>query len=487
MPDITAPMFTALDQYPMPDPTASPQSLEVVDCPRRDLLPASQGRALDLMENMTVYAALTGGALEMPMSACDLRQYPPETVFAIPKREWEASMEFHMALNDRMGRQVQRERAFLRHEGDCFAVYQFRGITTVDIPGHIPLERVRLDGLSPLHSGYQLVYTGTMSKNMDITRIHRQFTSHRPVDFRHRQIQDHDIIVIKQNGELKPHYINPMAYSIEEGLLENVPLYREGEHGEHLPFPDEIPVYRQTGEYALEHGELDAYRDSYQENAACRDAIDEAVSSNYDCQTWTLDTKNAVRQVSGQFGFDRMLYVLAVSIQHRDSDGQISLENFRWAESVHIIPDTVSWNVRINRNHDFLVGAHSGLLNMLVSTAREIYEIIRPLNADDIAKEARRIFEKLDALEYQNGPGNRGFVTEISPAFATHANEGDLILLSSMMPFKSFEVSNLRELYSSGLFAKVDGDEKFPKRLKLRRPTYRRSHALRKTKKNPER
>ena len=116
MPDITAPMFTALDQYPMPDPTASPQSLEVVDCPRRDLLPASQGRALDLMENMTVYAALTGGVLETPMSAYDLRQYPPETVFAIPKREWESSMEFHMALNDRMGRQIQRERAFLRHE-----------------------------------------------------------------------------------------------------------------------------------------------------------------------------------------------------------------------------------------------------------------------------------------------------------------------------------------------------------------------------------
>ena len=331
------------------------------------------------------------------------------------------------------------------------------------------------------------MYTGPMSKNMDITRIHRQFTNHRPVDFRHRQIQDHDIIVIKQNGELKPYYINQMAYSIEEGLLENVLLYREGEHGEHLPFPDEIPLYHQTGEYAQAHGELDAYLDSYQENIACRDAIDDAVSSNYDCQTWTLDTKNAVRQVSGQFGFDRMLYVLAVSIQHRESDGQISLENFRWAESVHIIPDTVSWNVRINRNHDFLVGTHSGLLNMLVTTARKSYENMRPLTADDIAKEARRIFERLDALEYQNGPNNRDFVTEISPAFVGRANEGDLILLSSMMPFRSFEVSNLRELYSSGLFAKVNGDEKFPKRLKLKRPTYRRSRTPQKTKKNPER
>ncbi|MBP5718980.1 MAG: hypothetical protein J6X53_08415, partial [Abditibacteriota bacterium] len=222
MPDITAPMYTALDEYPMPDPTVSPEMLALMDCPRRDLLPVSQGRALDLFENMTVYAALSGGVLDMPMSAYDLRQYPPETVFAVPKREWESSMEFHTALNARMGRQIQRERAFLRHEEDCFAVYQFHGITAADIPGHIPLERARLDGLSPLNSGYQLVYTGLLSKNMDITRIHRHFSNHRPADFHHRQVQDHDIIVLKQNGELKSHYINQLAYTIEEGLLENV-------------------------------------------------------------------------------------------------------------------------------------------------------------------------------------------------------------------------------------------------------------------------
>ena len=476
---------TKLDNYPMPDTTVSPELLALMDCPRRDLLPASQGRALDLLENMTVYAALTGGVLEMPMSAYDLRQYPPETVFAIPKREWEASPEFHTALNERMGRQVQRERAFLRHEGDCFAVYQFRGITASNIPGHIPLERARLDGLSPLHSGYQLVYTGPLSKNMDITRIHRQFTSHRPADFHHRQIQDHDIIVLKQNGELKPYYINQMAYSIEEGLLDNILLFREGEHGEHLPFPDEISVYHQTGEYAQAHGELDAYLDSYQENIACRDAIDDAVSSNH--KDSILDTKNAVRQVVEQYGYDRMFYVLAFSIQQKTWDGRISRENINWAERIPIIPDVRSWS-SVDSNFAFLVDKpHSVLLDMFVKEARRSYQQSKPLSAEEITAEAERIVQKLNALEYQNGPGNRGFVTEISPSFVGRANEGDLILLSSMMPFKSFEVSNLRELYSSGLFAKVDGDEKFPKRLKLKRQMYRRSRTPRKAKKNPER
>ncbi|MBQ9348569.1 MAG: DUF3849 domain-containing protein, partial [Oscillibacter sp.] len=435
MPDITAPMFTALDQYPMPDPAASPELLALVDCPRRDLLPVSQSRALDLLENMTVYAALSGGVLDMPMSCQEARQYPPETVFAVPKREWEASMEFHTALNERMDRQIQRERAFLRHEGDCFAVYQLRGITTADIPGHIPLERARLDGLSPLHSGYQLVYTGAMSENMDIARIHRQFTENRPADFHHRQIQVHDIIVLKQNGELKPHYINQTAYSIEEGLLENVLLFREGKHGECLPFPDEIPVYHQTGEYAQAHGELDAYLDSYQENIACRDAIDDAVSSNH--KDSILDTKNAVRQVVEQYGYDRMFYVLAFSIQQKTWDGRISRENINWAERIPIIPDVRSWS-SVDSNFAFLVDKpHSVLLDMFVKEARRSYQQSKPLSAEEITAEAERIVQKLNALEYQNGPGNRGFVTEISPSFVGRANEGDLILLSSMMPFKS--------------------------------------------------
>ena len=73
MPDITAPMFTALDEYPMPDPAVSPTALEELACPRRDLLPVSQGRALDLLENMTVYAALSGGVLDMPMSCQEAR------------------------------------------------------------------------------------------------------------------------------------------------------------------------------------------------------------------------------------------------------------------------------------------------------------------------------------------------------------------------------------------------------------------------------
>lgn len=43
-----------------------------------------------------------------------------------------------------------------------------------------------------------------------------------------------------------------------------------------------IPIYQQSGEYAREHGELDAFRTSRKANEACRDAIDAAIRDGYD-------------------------------------------------------------------------------------------------------------------------------------------------------------------------------------------------------------
>ena len=40
-----------------------------------------------------------------------------------------------------------------------------------------------------------------------------------------------------------------------------------------------IPVYRHSAAYAVEHGELEAYKTSRVAGVACRDAIEKAVGS----------------------------------------------------------------------------------------------------------------------------------------------------------------------------------------------------------------
>ena len=119
---------TVLDEYPMPDPNISADALSV-DCNYidGDLLPLSKDRALELLErDLTVYMVQFGENPSMVFDSEELLEYSPDTIFAVPREEWEASPDFHQAIVDRLNHQEERERAFLDHGGDCFAIYQLK-------------------------------------------------------------------------------------------------------------------------------------------------------------------------------------------------------------------------------------------------------------------------------------------------------------------------------------------------------------------------
>ena len=67
-----------------------------------------------------------------------------------------------------------------------------------------------------------------------------------------------------------------------------------------------IPVYKQSAEYAIEHDELPAYRESFRVNMACRDALESAIHESY--HDYCLDTGKAAAQVAAQFGMERVAY-----------------------------------------------------------------------------------------------------------------------------------------------------------------------------------
>ena len=469
---------TALDEYPVPDPSVSPTALAELGCERGDLLPLFADKVRELRRDLPIYAALPDGLLNV----WSLPEYPPETVFAVEKREWERSMPFHIALNERTGRQPQRERAFLRHTGDCFAVYQFRPKND----GEVPLETARTGGLSPRRAGYELVYVASLTGGGDIEKLEKRFRQRPPVDFHHRKIGVGDIIAVKKNGELKAWHLDRLAFNELPGLFENVPLYRTGEHGERLPLTDEIPLYRETGEYAQTHGELKTYFVSHDANIACRDAIDKAVIENY--QEWHLDTASAVRQVVDKFGYERTLRVLAVAIRHYSDDGRISRDNIRWAERFPLKPDTASSGFGGDRNIDFLIlKTHLVVLDAFTKAARRDYERSRPLSEADIVGEAERIFRELKKPEAPNGPDGKSFTAQFLPEFALRANAGDYVMLSSMMPFRSFEVTPMRDVYSNGMFARIAGDESRGPRRRLKQPVFKPRRPSAKKKKLPER
>ena len=105
------------------------------------------------------------------------------------------------------------------------------------------------------------------------------------------------------------------------------------------PMP-EVPVYRETANYAYEAGELESYRASLTANVECRRAIEAAISSNYGDNR--LDADAAVKSVLEQFSPERVRYVLANTIQQKDFDGRIPQPLKEWAKSVEVCPENAS-------------------------------------------------------------------------------------------------------------------------------------------------
>ena len=141
------------------------------------------------------------------------------------------------------------------------------------------------------------------------------------------------------------------------------------------PVPDnsaqdysDVPVYYEPFSYAKENDEVDLYRTSYRLNGECKQAIHEAIADNYDGM-YLGD--GAVDQVVRQYGMERVGYILANTLHHKNYDGRFSHSNKEWAEQV----GTPENNARIIKfRADWVVTSHSAVLDGFVTMYREKLE-----------------------------------------------------------------------------------------------------------------
>lgn len=127
-------------------------------------------------------------------------------------------------------------------------------------------------------------------------------------------------------------------------------------------------IYQHSGAYAVENGELDQYRKSIQENIACRDAIEAAISDHYRDNRLGSD---AFKEVVEQFGYDRTLYVLANTVQHKDWDGRISRSNKEWAKTIPIVEDKAGSS---DMTLQFILDRNNpGLVDLFLNQVRKDY------------------------------------------------------------------------------------------------------------------
>ena len=210
---------TSLDEYPMPDSSMTLDGLAELGYSGTDLLPLSRERGAELVDrDMTVYMVRTGEAPEMVFDREDLMEQPEGVMFAVPREEWEDSPDFRQAVAGRMDWQEDRERAFLNHGGDCFAIYQ------VKLDGDDSLRDIRYESLDWLNSigrkvergNYDLAYTAPLSEvnsaDEALERLWYVFNNDHPADYQRPSMSVSDIIAIRLDGVLTCHYCDSYGF-----------------------------------------------------------------------------------------------------------------------------------------------------------------------------------------------------------------------------------------------------------------------------------
>lgn len=127
------------------------------------------------------------------------------------------------------------------------------------------------------------------------------------------------------------------------------------------------PIYLQSGEHARENNELHLFRASYKANVACKEALEEAINGNYADNR--LNTAAIYDDVVSKFGAERVKFVLATTIQHKDWDQRFSRGNRAWAQTV---PMEAGFGSR-EKDHSvyYVVDTHSVLTDAFVSHFRK--------------------------------------------------------------------------------------------------------------------
>lgn len=224
---------TPLDEYPLPDPAFSADELEQdYGYSGGDLLPLSRERAAELLEqDLTVYMVEAGENPAMVFDRDDLVEQPDGMMFAVTREEWEESQDFRQAVLGRMQHQPEREKAFLDHAADCFAIYQVRDDDALRDIRFESLDWLKSKGRAVERDNYDLVYTAPLSTfasaDAALDQLWYQFNNDHPADFQHPSMSVSDIIVLKRDGVVSCHYCDSFGFEQLTDFISQKPTVAE--------------------------------------------------------------------------------------------------------------------------------------------------------------------------------------------------------------------------------------------------------------------
>lgn len=233
------PPVQAPDNGDMPDPSMSIEAMNAYGYTDSDMLPLSKERALELFErDVPIYMLYDGNTEAMAFEAEDIVLF--SGCFGITREDWDAIKDQIPPMDVEMVRQ-KREQAFHESPGDTYAIYQLkRNDATADLR-FMNSEWLQKKGIEPQYENYELVYTGTLSKEGSqiekLENLYRVFNVEHPQDFTGHSLSISDIVALKQAGVVSYHYVDSVGYQEltnfrnTDNHLKNAEMQLEDDYG----------------------------------------------------------------------------------------------------------------------------------------------------------------------------------------------------------------------------------------------------------------
>ena len=121
-------------------------------------------------------------------------------------------------------------------------------------------------------------------------------------------------------------------------------------------------MYPYTAKVARERGELELWRANFRTNCACAGAIELAIRKGFDgMHLWT----DCAKSVIDQYGYKRVGFVLANTLQEQSYDGRYHENNKKWSRTIFIPEDG-------GHRHTFLINSHPAVLDGFVQWCKQV-------------------------------------------------------------------------------------------------------------------
>lgn len=129
--------------------------------------------------------------------------------------------------------------------------------------------------------------------------------------------------------------------------------------------PERTVLYKYSMQEAVRCGEKALWKESYKENCICARSIEASIRENFDGMSLRQDS---AKSVISQFGFERVMWVLANTIKEKYQDGRFSADNREWARSFFI--------PRENHCQDYSVESHPAVLDGFINQVRQEWQAL---------------------------------------------------------------------------------------------------------------